>query len=983
VAIDREKVQANAQKFVDKKKYDKAIAELLKITQEEPNDARTLLKIGDLYSKVPDFPNAIATYERVAKLYAQQGFALKAIAVYKQIREMLVKHAPQLESRYAHITPLLADLFQQLGLVSDALAALDEYASALQRQQKDAEALDVLRRIVELDPTNPLPHLRLAEALSRMKDAEAAVQEFGDAASLLVKLGRRDDAIKVFERLLHLKPDVGFARQCAELYLDRGLGQDGMLALAKLQLCFQADPKDLNTLALLARAFGAIGQANKGIEVQKEMARLAKEQGNLDLFHQLIEKLLRVAPNDEQVRAMSMASSRLPSAASYPAVTAPAQPVIREAPQETARAAPPSGRGSVDEPSYQQVDSQEFVDDAEIEEVTEDSIASRRSGRLQAAAPAYVIEEEEVIEPPPQPAAPARRAAFPPQNEHNETTRFVPPQQRVVDTNFNDSTEINRPRVALPSEPRLEIEEESIELDEAGSSDDDDEIRQAVGQALADAASFKRVKLFAKALESLQTGLELDPMSREVHEAIRDIYVETGQYDEAAGHVVVISGMQLESGDVDGAVQSLYDALTLRPGLQQAEEMLQSLGYELPVYGDPNADPNTAATTEGSATQPPQARRMTSRPPSLGAPRFATEPPLPAYPLPDDLPPPTSRPSDMQTDEGLHAREDDGYGAGEAPLPSFPMAGESEPAFDLVQSKTSRPPADDDGRPDATPTAELEEVLEEADFFASRGLFDDARTILTEQLALHPRHVLLNERLAELDAQEQAARDASGPREPPRAGPTFDRSFDIAASLDAIENLDTTGAMATGGFSGADDQVDVEEVFAAFKEGVAKQVSIDDAQSHYDLGVAYKEMGLLDDAIREFEVAARDEKRDCVCRSMVGMIQMERGKVPEAIEAFQRGLAASIKTEEQEMVLCFEIGAGYEAMSRTKDALTYFDRVVKIDPTYRDVVDRIRRLKGRGGPKPPPAAPAARDDDFDRAFDDMLGDGPSKTGSSD
>ncbi len=941
MAIDREKVQAAAQKFVEKKKYDKAIAELLKITQEDPNDARTLLKIGDLYSKVPDFPNAIATYERVGKFYAHQGFALKAIAVYKQIREMIVKHAPQLEERYAHITPLLADLFQQLGLISDALAALDEIASRHQRQGKDAEALDVLRKIVDLDPTNPLPHLRLAEALSRMKDAEGAVQEFGDAASLLVKLGRRDDAIKVFERLLHLKPDVRFAHQCAELYLDRGVGQDGMLALAKLQLCFQADPKNLDTLGLLARAFGAIGQANKGIEVQKEMARLAKEQGQFDLFRQLIDKLLRVAPNDEQVRALSMSSTRMPAVGSQSGPAPVSAPVIREATNEGSVSARP-------EPSYAAVDSQDFVDDAEIEEVTEDSIAGRRSERMPAAAR---------------------------HEEQNETMRFVPPQEALQARGAG-----RRSAPPPPSEPRLEIEEEAIELEEPGTSDEDAEIREAVAQALADAASFRRVRLFAKALESLQTGLELDPMSREVHEAMRDILVETGAYEDAAGHVVAIAGMQLEAGEVEAAVHGLYDALSLLPGMKQAEEMLESLGYELPVYGAPEEP-----AFEPAASQPPFAR--SSRPPVTRAP---TEPPLPAYPMNEgeELPsaPPMPRPTGMPTSppdamEGADAS----FGrldAPDAPLPSFPMALESEPAFELT-SRTSRPPADvEEPSPDATPMGELEEVLEEAEFFASRGLFDDARTILTEQLALHPRNMLLHERLAELDAQEQAAREGSGEREPPRAAPTLDRSFDIAASLDAIENLDTTGAMATASFDEASKQIDVEEVFAAFKEGVAKQVSVDDAQSHYDLGVAYKEMGLLDDAIREFEVAARDEKRDCVCRSMVGMIQMERGKVPEAIEAFQKGLAAPIKTAEQEMVLCFDVGLGYESMNRTKDALAYFQRVAKVDPNYREVADRIRRLSGKTASKPAVTAALSTDDEFDRAFDDMLGDGPSRTGSS-
>ena len=52
MAIDREKIQANAQKFVEKKKYDKAVAELQRIVAEYPDDARTLLKIGDLQSKM-------------------------------------------------------------------------------------------------------------------------------------------------------------------------------------------------------------------------------------------------------------------------------------------------------------------------------------------------------------------------------------------------------------------------------------------------------------------------------------------------------------------------------------------------------------------------------------------------------------------------------------------------------------------------------------------------------------------------------------------------------------------------------------------------------------------------------------------------------------------------------------------------------------------------------------------------------------------
>ena len=91
MAIDREKVQQAAQKLVEKKKYKEAVLEYQKITAADPNDARTLLKIGDLQSKLASHAEAVATYESVAKLYANQGFALKAIAVYKQIREIIAK----------------------------------------------------------------------------------------------------------------------------------------------------------------------------------------------------------------------------------------------------------------------------------------------------------------------------------------------------------------------------------------------------------------------------------------------------------------------------------------------------------------------------------------------------------------------------------------------------------------------------------------------------------------------------------------------------------------------------------------------------------------------------------------------------------------------------------------------------------------------------------------------------------------------------
>ena len=275
MAINREKVLEAAQKLIEKQKYDKAVLELRRIVEADPNDARTLHKIGELQAKQGLYAEAISTYETVGGLYTKDGFAQKAIAIYRLVRETIAAHLPQAAVRYGHIAPKLVELYRQIGLNNEALLLLHEIAAGLQNQQREAELIDVYRQTATLDAANPLPHLRLAEALSRARDVEGAVAAFGEAASLLVRAGRRDDAIQVIERLLHHRPDPAHARVCGELYLERNRPpHDAMQALTKLQICYQANPQDVEVLALIARTFDLIGQSGKAADIRREIARL-------------------------------------------------------------------------------------------------------------------------------------------------------------------------------------------------------------------------------------------------------------------------------------------------------------------------------------------------------------------------------------------------------------------------------------------------------------------------------------------------------------------------------------------------------------------------------------------------------------------------------------------------------------------------------------------------------------------------------------
>lgn len=898
MAIDREKVLAAAQKYVEKKKYDKAVIEYERIIQEDPNDARTLLKMGDLQLKMEGYGAAVASYERVGKFYAQQGFSLKAIAVYKQIREIIGRHVPALEEKYSHIAPKLADLYQQLGLTSDALAALDEVATRLQRQNRDQEAIEVFRKIVDLDATNPLPHLRLAEALSRAKDIDGAVLEFGIASGQLLKLGRREDALKVLERLLHHKPDTTHARAAAELYLAKGTASDGMQALAKLQTCFQANPRDLETLGLLARAFTQIGQGAKAIEVQKEMARIARDGGKTELFQELVAKLLKLAPNDEGVKRLATGSTAPPSIA--PAARA------SSAPPQRARA---MSEGPDTSASY------EDVGESDIEA------------------------EEQPIE--------LRRSIEPRAGEVDS--------EMILDSGLEVVEEVNEPTTAAGSHGQI-------------------------ARILTDAASLRDSGLHAKALEALRIGIEISPRSVEAHTMLRDLLLEMGRTKQAVAQMITLAGLLVEGLDGEAAARMLQEALAVEPENAAASKMLRELGYELVEEPDDAGSAGESRDDEahtGAAARP-----------------YDPEAPLPSYDLEEIGPEDVARRSysepsiraalaagTAQSNKAASGRAravDDIDDPFADPLPSFPLeaaAPESEAAFELRDPSIRAPaPVSDPPPPSLGKSSppELESALEEADFFASRGLFDDARTILHEQLGRSPNNRLLLERLTELDAQEHGMQGGSGTRPSPGAVAVEDRAFDIAESLQTGNEGDRESGVGPG--SGhANQQIDVEEVFEKFKAGVAEQIDVDDAQSHYDLGVAYKEMGLVEDALREFEVAGRDTKRACVCQSMIGTIHLERGNLNEAIDAFTRGLQSPDRTKDQEAALSYEIGAAYEVKRMNKQALEYFQRTARLAPTFRDVQEKMRRLQKVEPKQPVRAVAVGADDEFDRAFDDILG----------
>lgn len=140
------------------------------------------------------------------------------------------------------------------------------------------------------------------------------------------------------------------------------------------------------------------------------------------------------------------------------------------------------------------------------------------------------------------------------------------------------------------------------------------------------------------------------------------------------------------------------------------------------------------------------------------------------------------------------------------------------------------------------------------------------------------------------------------------------------------------------------EEMSFAEVFEEFKKGVEKKVGEEDFATHYNLGIAYKEMELLDEAIGEFQLAARSPQFFVECCSMLGLCFRQKGLHELAEKWYRKGLEAPGFPEEVMAGLRYDLAETFEEMGRKDEALALFREVYSVNAHYRDVKAKIQRL---------------------------------------
>jgi len=219
----------------------------------------------------------------------------------------------------------------------------------------------------------------------------------------------------------------------------------------------------------------------------------------------------------------------------------------------------------------------------------------------------------------------------------------------------------------------------------------------------------------------------------------------------------------------------------------------------------------------------------------------------------------------------------------------------------------------------------------------------------------NPKSRAVYQRVLEMDpANEEARRVLAVPAAPPAGAPAPAEEYVDLGSL----ILDDEPAERTTRFvveeeePTGDEDRDFADMLAVFRQKVNENISAEDAASHYDLGLAFMEMGLVDEAIAEFQVALRGGANPLATLELLGQCFVEKGQYAVAERVLERALTLPNVTEVDMVGVLYHLARAEEALGRPHEAREHYERVLSVDIRFRDTGRRIEALRAGTGAAP-------------------------------
>jgi pentatricopeptide repeat protein len=220
------------------------------------------------------------------------------------------------------------------------------------------------------------------------------------------------------------------------------------------------------------------------------------------------------------------------------------------------------------------------------------------------------------------------------------------------------------------------------------------------------------------------------------------------------------------------------------------------------------------------------------------------------------------------------------------------------------------------GKAESVAPVDVAGELEEAKFYLDQGLIEEAESKCRQLLEAVPdcdeaRHLL----------DKMRSKASGGPAEPAVAAKT---------SKKPVQDRDKSR---------------LDGSLSEFKKGLENQIGAEDTETHYNLGIAYKEMGLFEEAVEQFEKAMLDPSRRVDCLTLKGVCLAQSGEFERAVHALKTGLTLEDLKGEERISFHYELGVVYQTWERPLEALESFQSVAEAEPFFRDVEAKIKALR--------------------------------------
>ncbi len=200
-------------------------------------------------------------------------------------------------------------------------------------------------------------------------------------------------------------------------------------------------------------------------------------------------------------------------------------------------------------------------------------------------------------------------------------------------------------------------------------------------------------------------------------------------------------------------------------------------------------------------------------------------------------------------------------------------------------------------------------------------------------------------RVLELDEHHAGARDALRAMAPEREVPPGDDGFvDFGAMVNDDVGPRTTRMRTETTAISADEDETFQEALSEFKRALDQNLGVEEHQAHYDLGIAFREMGLMDESISEFQKALRSPESRMRSSEALGQVFFEQGR-PGVAEAVLRGVERGPESDADKIGVLYWLGRALESQGRGVEAQGCYERVLAVDVTFLDASDRAHQLQ--------------------------------------